>query len=536
MALNTAPFLVTGTNDPAKQVSVNYQNALVNAIAATVDGAAVDVAQHGILPSNTAAQNTAAWDALYAALVADAFAADATNPQLGGVRFGKGRYLFAEPIDINAGTIDIEGAGAGNQTILKFPLGSSGIIFQYYQSEGVSGGPVADHNHSSHSTLRNIQIQGSVSTAWSEGEYHGVVIRTHVYCQNVLVNAFEGDAWHIVAGALSFTNRGNANMFQLVNCTGRGSRNGIQIGDADANAYTIIGGSFDSNRRWGHYEPDQASLGGLILGAHYDGNGTVYGGAGAIYPNVSHNNNWYCCIDGEEAWAEVNAPSGTTADNQGWAYISAGGPTVDKPAWESGILIRSGGPVLSKSGNAASVFIGCYSEPGYGLPQVDLGNWIIGGGLATRRNIGNSGGLASVGGAISASTAFHALDGLQVFGLLRHTGASSIVYLNGTGGNSAVVFENNGATSGIIEQLGGHFYHTATEAKDHIFRYSGGTEVARFSTAALNLAAGKTLQVNSVQVVGAQGAAVADATDAGSAITQLNALLARCRAHGLIAT
>lgn len=39
-----------------------------------------------------------------------------------------------------------------------------------------------------------------------------------------------------------------------------------------------------------------------------------------------------------------------------------------------------------------------------------------------------------------------------------------------------------------------------------------------------------------VKVVGAQGAAVADATDAATVITQLNALLARCRAHGLIAT
>lgn len=42
--------------------------------------------------------------------------------------------------------------------------------------------------------------------------------------------------------------------------------------------------------------------------------------------------------------------------------------------------------------------------------------------------------------------------------------------------------------------------------------------------------------VNGVQVVGSQKAAVADATDAASAITQLNALLSRCRAHGLIAT
>lgn len=43
------------------------------------------------------------------------------------------------------------------------------------------------------------------------------------------------------------------------------------------------------------------------------------------------------------------------------------------------------------------------------------------------------------------------------------------------------------------------------------------------------------LYVAGNQLVGARGAAVADATDAASAITQLNALLARARAHGLIA-
>lgn len=46
----------------------------------------------------------------------------------------------------------------------------------------------------------------------------------------------------------------------------------------------------------------------------------------------------------------------------------------------------------------------------------------------------------------------------------------------------------------------------------------------------------ESYRVDGVKVVGNQGAAVADATDAASAITQLNALLARCRAHGLIAT
>jgi hypothetical protein len=46
----------------------------------------------------------------------------------------------------------------------------------------------------------------------------------------------------------------------------------------------------------------------------------------------------------------------------------------------------------------------------------------------------------------------------------------------------------------------------------------------------------KEYRASGTKVIGGQGAAVADATDAGSAITQLNALLARVRAHGLIAT
>jgi hypothetical protein len=41
---------------------------------------------------------------------------------------------------------------------------------------------------------------------------------------------------------------------------------------------------------------------------------------------------------------------------------------------------------------------------------------------------------------------------------------------------------------------------------------------------------------NGTKVVGAQGSAVADATDATDVITQLNALLARLRTHGLIAS
>ena len=75
--------------------------------------------------------------------------------------------------------------------------------------------------------------------------------------------------------------------------------------------------------------------------------------------------------------------------------------------------------------------------------------------------------------------------------------------------------------------------------------YLGITD-ARMATKAANeyvLAAGisglgikASLKIDSTQVLGPQGAAVADATDAASVILRLNDLLARCRAHGLIAT
>jgi hypothetical protein len=56
------------------------------------------------------------------------------------------------------------------------------------------------------------------------------------------------------------------------------------------------------------------------------------------------------------------------------------------------------------------------------------------------------------------------------------------------------------------------------------------------SEAGVDIRSGGNLLVEGTKVVGARGAAVANATDAASAVTQLNALLERLRAHGLIAS
>lgn len=84
-----------------------------------------------------------------------------------------------------------------------------------------------------------------------------------------------------------------------------------------------------------------------------------------------------------------------------------------------------------------------------------------------------------------------------------------------------------------------------SDDNDHIAFYTGGTLRMRIeSTAGVTISNASqglrlyscSVYVDGTKVVGAQGAAVADATGADDVVDQLNALLARCRAHGLIAT
>jgi hypothetical protein len=120
--------------------------------------------------------------------------------------------------------------------------------------------------------------------------------------------------------------------------------------------------------------------------------------------------------------------------------------------------------------------------------QIDL----VSGGAVTRFNFAAGG---SVGGTIAAwTTAF------EISGLSLSTGAVSVEYTTAS----------TSTTTG-----------SAT--------FAGGIGVAG-RVSATEFASGTT------KVIGTQGAAVADATDATSVIARLNDLLARCRAHGLIAT
>lgn len=89
------------------------------------------------------------------------------------------------------------------------------------------------------------------------------------------------------------------------------------------------------------------------------------------------------------------------------------------------------------------------------------------------------------------------------------------------------------AVSGLTSPLWIDDYYAAATQNVIVVRRLGFSKLVISSEGYVDTLAYK---VSTVKVIGAQGAAVADATDAADVILRLNDLLARCRAHGLIAT
>jgi hypothetical protein len=154
-----------------------------------------------------------------------------------------------------------------------------------------------------------------------------------------------------------------------------------------------------------------------------------------------------------------------------------------------------------------------------------------------------SGGAASVDNQIAR---FDGTSGCWLQGsggpTISDAGVLAVDHIAELTGSHGCVFDHIlGIPSGTVSAPGLQF---SADIQNGIYRIgannwgmsAAGALVADVNTAGLNLASGMVLKVNATQVVGAQGAAVADATDAASVILRLNDLLARLRTHGLIAT
>lgn len=339
----------------------------------------VDPRWFGIVEgAGNGAANSAALAGMFAALRSRAVNA-ATNYQgQDAVRFPPGLFEFAATIELTEGSYILEGSDtgypSGRGTVLKFPAGVTGIRVQRYNTSGlVTDGTT--HRGGDGAIIRNLALRGAFTTA--EAEAHGIHLRARAQIENVYIEEFEGDGIYcnVTAGAGGEI-EGNANSARIIGGRIQRCRRGIYINGADANIWSIIGLDCSNNRQWGF--EDSSFLGNSYFGCHAAANGIV---TGTIPTVVSHNGNRYGVIAGQEAGASTNAPSGTTADNGWWHYLSAGGVNAGSNinAWTSGTTYRAGGSYRTDDANARNVFSGCYHESGQGKAQLVQPTLVVGG-------------------------------------------------------------------------------------------------------------------------------------------------------------
>ena len=233
---------------------------------------------------------------------------------------------------------------------------------------------------------------------------------------------------------------------------------------------------------------------------------------------------------GRRIGASITTESNTVIYSHKDTYVDAsGGPTIDmSPDW-----------------SAAAVNSGYLKLIAFGRGTGPDANAIIfftrsGVNSITERVRINSSSLILMGVTLNANS--QNIDGA---GYITIGNTKALRFLSATAQNRDVV--NVSAPGDVYIDspfTAGLFIRTDTGLIDTLtnrLAISGGVAVSVATWTAithtgLNITAGADLKVNSVKVVGAQGAVVADATDAASVILRLNELLARCRAHGLIAT
>lgn len=480
-------------------------------------------------------------------------------------------YLGTTTLDITH-TLIIEGESSNNGygSRLTWADNTTGIRLQAHNTNGASGEDGSPFHYSGAGTIiRNLGLVGGVygsetGLSGSEAEYHGIHLRTSGSVQDCYINGFRGDGIHCLASAGGGgADEGNANNAYITRVRVTNVRNGIFVDGADANAWLVQALNATYCRQWAVY--DSSFLGNTYIGLHSANAGLVPG----VPPNqVENAGRWYAVRAGQAVGASTNSPSGTSADNTWWLHIgvAAANPTLNVSAWLSGTTYRDGGSYKTDSANGYNVFINCYSEGGEAPAQFVLPTLAVGGLWGTRNPVttGNrisgdvieapnpaSFGLttaayASGGGADKIITA-HNKSALAAgtparLNLSQGYEADGVtpcrlvdIYAESSGSNPAT---NEGTWTLAVRAAGGTMTDRLKYSAAFAVFYPANNNATDLGGSSNHWkdAYVQTVKVANTKVLGAQGAAVADATDAASTMARLNDLLARLRTHGLIAT
>lgn len=259
-----------------------------------------------------------------------------------------GTYRLSGPLEIKRRVVIYgDGSGAANSSeasVLKFDANSHGIVVHAHNTIG-DGVETPATTQGAGSILRGLHLVGSQGSTG-----HGVWLRARAAVADFRIDGFAGNGIHIhaIAGAGDIR-EGNANNFNLdtIRITNVGGH-GVYVKGADANAGVGIGIDCSGCGRGGIW--DESFLGNTWIACHT----AVVGRAGG---QVSHGGSRYFVMD------DTNGGSTEPGTNSAvWRLIGPGGPHTYYPAWVSGQSYQRGHSYFCNNPNAASVFLGCYTE------------------------------------------------------------------------------------------------------------------------------------------------------------------------------
>ncbi|NUR45274.1 MAG: hypothetical protein HOP91_03820 [Sphingomonas sp.] len=293
-------------------------------------------------------------------------------------------FLGSTPLDINH-TLIIEGEGSGQQGIgargctrLRWTAGSSGIRAQFPFTSATSAVDGAAHDGSGGITLKHLCLEGGY--AGTEGDFHGLVVRKTVFCEDLYIINWQGEGVQAWAGTVNGFGvvSGDASCSRFVGVKCENNRGGFDIRGSDANVITLINCQAYTNRQFGYLD-ENGSGSNSVSGMHCAGNGIANDGHAAT--QCYHSGHTYAVKWGQEAWCSANAPSGSTSDNTGWLWVTtSAGPGADHPQWASGMTWRAGGDYVTLPSSGVDLY-NCYSEGG-GFSQFQGFTTIYGGTIA----------------------------------------------------------------------------------------------------------------------------------------------------------
>jgi len=309
------------------------------------------------------------------------------------IYFPPGQYHFSGPIRIRK-AVRLEGSSAATRanynTMFMFPPDTQGLVVDSFDTDNLSFLSYPNRQ----TTGAGTRIEGicfrSSSTAYNSA--HGILIRAFTVMRDVHAAGFGGHGIYVRA-SLAEGFGGQASNSQFYDCGGQGNNgSGLMIEHGDANIIQVVGGDFSGNGDWGVC--DLSFLGCTFTGIHTTQNAQPNSGYrnGAtslvIYPAGS-GQVWSIRYD-SAAIGGITQPG--TNENVWTRYDGPLDSNRTPPNWTNGIAIRPGGPYLTQTQTAWSVWTGCYSEGNQGPSQMAASAIVIGGdhgsGIQATNNLG----------------------------------------------------------------------------------------------------------------------------------------------------